>query len=432
MNIPIGQISIVEHTPDIDEEQLVALTESMREHGLSHPIILRPANQLEGLPGSEPLQGYELASGERRLLAAIRLGWTEIKAEVRDITKDQALEIRINENLRRFNLPWWEQVTLTEKLHNMRQATHGVATRGRPARDEVKTGWTIRDTAEELGIGVGNLSEDLTLARALQYDKSLMKVKDKKTAIKLVRIAAQRHQSEMEANRPTTFEGNEVYFGDSASILSQLPPHSIDACITDPPWIRFFEASLRIDERTLPVFKELYRVLKNPAMLYLVCGLDDYHYYAGHDEPDPNNPQEKIHVRGALESIGFQVANTPLIWKKLNSLSRRGVRPWEYDRDFEFIIVAAKGSPALTSARRLSGIKEFAIVPPTKMIHQNEKPMALIEELIEDCSYEGNIIVDPFGGSGVLAEACKKKNRKYIVCEREKKYYDGIVKRLGA
>ena len=125
------------------------------------------------------------------------------------------------------------------------------------------------------------------------------------------------------------------------------------------------------------------------------------------------------------------MSNTPVIWKKENTLSRRGVRAWEYDRDFEFIVVAVKGNPALTTARRLSGIKSYAIVPPMKMIHPNEKPLALIEDIVTDCSYEGNIIIDPFAGSGILGVACKNQKRNYILIERDREFYVAICRRMG-
>jgi DNA modification methylase len=112
-------------------------------------------------------------------------------------------------------------------------------------------------------------------------------------------------------------------------------------------------------------------------------------------------------------------------------LSRRGVSSWEYDRDFEFIIVAVKGSPALTTGRKLSSVKSFPIVHPTKMIHPNEKPIELISDLIEDCSYENQLIIDPFAGSGVLGVACSKMNRHYYLIERDHDTYENIRKRLG-
>lgn len=425
MRIPLSQIDI-EDLPLADEKQqrVQELADSMKELGLSHQVILRKCSAGERFP---------IASGELRVRAAMLLGWPDIEAEVRDVDVIRGKEIRIHENLKRFNLPWWEQVVLVEELHNLRQQEHGVAQKGRPDKSEGKQGWSIRDTAAELEVGIGPLSEDLSLARALRSDPTLSKVKDKKTAIRLVRIATQRYTSEQEANAPSNIqklEGNEVFFGDSASILKQLPSSSVDHCITDPPWIKFFEPSLRLDERTLPVFRELYRVLKNPGMLYLFCGLDDFAYYTGTTVPDPNDPSETIHLQGELEKIGFSVSTTPVIWRKGNSLSRRGVRPWEYDRDFEFVIVAAKGSPALTTSRRLSGIKEADIVHPSHMIHPNEKPLSIIEDILTDCSYEGNLIIDPFAGSGVVGEACKKNGRRYILCERDKKFYDQICVRL--
>lgn len=419
MQIEISQLKFEE--PDNPEklEQIKTLAESMAEVGLSQPVVIRQTTN-------------EVISGVNRVRAAKSLGWTHIEADIRDLDEKRGKELRLHENLKRENLPWWEQVVLVEQLHSLRQEEHGIAQKGRPSKEDsfVKQGWSIRDTAEELGVGVGPLSEDLSLARALRHDASLAKVKDKKTAIKLVRIAAARHLNEQEAGLPVKFAYNEVFFGDSASVLAQLPPNSIDHCITDPPWIRFFDPALTLDERTVPVFRELYRVLKSGAFVYIFCGLDDYAYYAGWDAPDANNPSEKVHNRGVLENLGYQVSTTPIVWEKENSLSRRGVRAWEYDRDFEFIIVAAKGSPTLVTSRRLSGVKHFAIVPPVKMIHSNEKPIALLKDIITDCSYENQIIVDPFGGSGALASACIETDRHYIVIERDKKYYDGIVERL--
>lgn len=423
MQIAIAEIYVpnpTELTPDI-EQQIREMADSIKENGLSHPIIVRTAN------GSFP--PFILASGEKRLLAYKVLEKTHIEAEVRDIDETQAKIIRVHENLRRFNLPWWEASQLVEELHRLRQQEHGEGTSGRPKKGEEKPGWGIRDTAEELGVALGPLSEDLNLARAVRLDPSLRNVKDKKTAIRLVRIASQRKTAEVEAGIPSDL-GNSVLFGDSAEILKQLPDHSIHHCITDPPWIKFFDPKLRLDERTLPVLKELYRVLKNNSFLYIVCGLDDYSYYVGADFPKKGNASELEHTEGQLEKIGFKVSKTPLLWEKVNSLSRRGVKSWEYDRDFEFIIVAVKGSPALTSSTSISGIKRFPVVPTARLIHPNEKPVDLISSIIDDCSYEGNIIVDPFAGSGVLGEAAKKKKRKYVLIERDRTAFEKIQKRL--
>jgi len=431
MKVNLSEIALPE--TNLDEEQIETirnLADSMKEIGLSHPIIIRKCSPDEHLNGAL----YVPVAGERRIRAAKQLGWLDIEADLREVNAHDGKIIRLHENLRRHNLPWHEQVTLVEELHALRQVEHGVPDKGRPW--DGKKGWGLRDTAAELNVGLGNLSEDILLARAIKIDPNLAKVKDKRTAVRLARIATTREQNFIESHAPMRstrksagLEVDQVYFGDSVDILKQLPAASIDHCITDPPWIKFFDAKLRIDQRTLPVFKELFRVLKPGAMLYLFAGMDDVFYYSGYNLPSEKN--ETIHTKGELEKLGYQVATTPVIWHKLKSLSRRGVRPWEYDKDFEFIVVACKGNAVLPSTSTLSGVKRYDIVPSPSLIHPNEKPLALIQDIVTDCSYDNNIIIDPFGGSGVVAAACKKENRRYIIIEREKTYYDGIVSRLA-
>ena len=110
MRVLLERITIVDPSADIDQDQLKGIQDSIQEIGLSHPLIVRPA--------INSLDGWLLVAGEKRFIAAQRLGWTEIDAEVRDITEQQGRVIRLQENLKRFNLPWWEQVVLVEQLHS--------------------------------------------------------------------------------------------------------------------------------------------------------------------------------------------------------------------------------------------------------------------------------------------------------------------------
>ena len=200
---------------------------------------------------------YILVSGERRPLAAKSLGWPEIEATIREVDESTGEEIRLHENLKRFNLPWWDQVLLVEKLHLLRQAKHGQAKDGRPVKATLlRQDGLLETQLRELQVALGSISEDLNLARAVRNDPTLRNIKDKKTAIRLVRITAKRHQAEAEAGLSHEMEGDQVFLGDSALVLSQLPANSIHHCITDPPWINFFEPTLTIDDRTLPVFRE--------------------------------------------------------------------------------------------------------------------------------------------------------------------------------
>ncbi len=425
MKIAIESIKFVPTKEDDEarakelQDNIDGIADSLKELGLSHPVIVRPGSNGD----------FELVSGEKRIRAAQKLEWKDIEAEVRNVTEIQGKIIQTHENLKRYNLPWWESVLLVEALHKFRQQEHGDTQLGRPKKGEEKSGWGIRDTARELGLALGPVAEDLQLARAVQSDPSLRNIRDKKTAVRLVKIAARRFEAEEEAGLSSELDVNQAYLGDAASVLAQFPEGSIDHCVTDPPWINFFEETLTLDQRTLPVFKEVYRVLRLQGFLYVFCGLDDYSYYCGYDRRDERG--NILHTYGELEKIGFRVSKTPLIWHKTNTLSRRGVRAWEYDRDFEFVIVATKGNPALTSPVSISGVKTFPVVPVRNLIHPNEKPIELIKSILKDSTYEGNIVLDPFGGSFVVGHAAKELKRRFVICEREKKFYDAGRKRLG-
>ena len=66
----------------------------------------------------------------------------------------------------------------------------------------------------------------------------------------------------------------------------------------------------------------------------------------------------------------------------------------------------------------------------SKYGHPTEKPLEIIEKLILTASNEGDLIFDPFTGSGTTAAACKELNRNFIGCEIESKYCEIAEKRL--
>jgi len=66
-----------------------------------------------------------------------------------------------------------------------------------------------------------------------------------------------------------------------------------------------------------------------------------------------------------------------------------------------------------------------------KAMHPTEKPVELFEWLIKSYTNENYLVLDNTAGSGTTAEACLKTNRQFIVIEKEQKYYDIILKRVG-
>ena len=419
MKLPIEYIEIKKDEP-LDEEEIQNLAESFKEQGQLHPIAVHSVN------GS-----YVLITGRKRLSAARTLGWTEIEVDVKENLSDQQIEeIALHENLKRYNLPWFEEVMMVERLHLLKQQIHGKPPEAGGGHQKI--GWSVRDTAAALQQALGKTSQDLQLARQVRLDPSLSKVKDKKTALRLVRITAKRmDDEEMAGTADYGIKMNQLFCGDSAVVLKHIPDNTFHACITDPPWLRFFDPSLRLDERTVPVFRELFRVMRYDSFVYIFAGFDDYHYYAGRTEPDSVVPGETKHIPGVLEQIGFRVAKTPLFWRKLKALSRRGVTAWEHGRDFEVIILAVKGNPVLTGGTQDTSFFDFDAVPPVKLIHRNEKPIDLMKKLLEECSHEGNAIIDPFAGSFVVPHACKEMKRYFIGIDRDQESYSRGCKRLG-
>ena len=64
-------------------------------------------------------------------------------------------------------------------------------------------------------------------------------------------------------------------------------------------------------------------------------------------------------------------------------------------------------------------------------LHPTAKPLKLLEELVKKFSDEGDVVLDPFMGSGTTLLVCKKLNRKAIGIEIEEKYCEMVAKRLG-
>ncbi len=68
---------------------------------------------------------------------------------------------------------------------------------------------------------------------------------------------------------------------------------------------------------------------------------------------------------------------------------------------------------------------------PNELIHPHEKPGPLLEALIKASTHEGDLIVDPFGGSGSLVRAAKNCNRSAVAIEYDEFNYQEAVKALG-
>lgn len=86
-----------------EKQAIEELKESIKIHGLINPITVRFAYVDGEEPGSR-VKKYEIISGERRFLACQELEWKVIPATVRQVSTEQALEIQLEENLKRLDI----------------------------------------------------------------------------------------------------------------------------------------------------------------------------------------------------------------------------------------------------------------------------------------------------------------------------------------
>jgi ParB family transcriptional regulator, chromosome partitioning protein len=95
LTVDVRQIQINPFQPrrDFAEAEISSLADSLREHGLLQPLLVRCAGE-----------GYQLIAGERRLRAAILAGWTQVPVQVREADDRQMAELAIVENLQRKDL----------------------------------------------------------------------------------------------------------------------------------------------------------------------------------------------------------------------------------------------------------------------------------------------------------------------------------------
>ena len=75
---------------------------------------------------------------------------------------------------------------------------------------------------------------------------------------------------------------------------------------------------------------------------------------------------------------------------------------------------------------------DFATVQFYKGKHPCEKPLALMEHIITASSRPGDVVLDPFCGSGVTGIAARKHNRKFIGIERDPSWVETACRRIGA
>ena len=123
------------------DEDMQQLVESIKERGLIHPVILRKKED----------DRYEIVSGHRRKKACEIAGLTMIKAEVREMTRDEAIIMMVESNLQR------SVILPSEKAYSYKMRMEAIRRQaGRPSKDNVSPVETHLRSSEIIAQGTGD------------------------------------------------------------------------------------------------------------------------------------------------------------------------------------------------------------------------------------------------------------------------------------
>jgi len=238
-------------------------------------------------------------------------------------------------------------------------------------------------------------------------------------------------------------EINKVYLGDCIEIMKTFPDESIDLVFADPPFNIGIKYDVHNDNMPYEEYykwsenwiKEIYRLLKDNGTIYIAIG-DEF----------------AAEINIILKMSGFHFRNW-IIWYYTFGQNQKK----KFNRSHTHIFYFTKNKDKFTfndnnirihSARQLiykdkranpigkipDDVWQFSRICGTFKErfgkHPCQMPESLLERIISVSSTIGDIVLDPFGGTGTTAIVTKNLKRHFITIEISKNYYNLILKRL--
>lgn len=238
-------------------------------------------------------------------------------------------------------------------------------------------------------------------------------------------------------------EINKIYNIDCLELMKHVKSGSIDLVFADPPYnlsrskyrIKFVKSGGKdlntdkgqwdlkdpsdFEEFSTTWIRECYRILKDSGAIW-VAGTYHNIYLVGN----------------LLQKTGFEILNE-VLWHKSDATPNLSCT--RFVADHENFIWARKGKKNVFNyslMKDMNGGKQMRSIwtkgktTGGKKIHPTQKPEWLLERIILATSKEGDLVFDPFMGSGTTAVVAKKLNRNYLGAENNKEYYLNSLKRI--
>jgi len=205
-------------------------------------------------------------------------------------------------------------------------------------------------------------------------------------------------------------ELGELYCGDCIEIMKDIPDGSVDLVLTDPPYGMNYKSNYYKNGNPFGGIKgdsEYPVAIIKDCIENANCGVFSFCRWENLKEL----PKSKSFI----------------VWIKNNWTA--GDLEHEYARQWEGIAFWEGKNHKFINGRPQDVI-DMRRIPSTQLNHPTEKPVSLIYEILRH--NEGDIILDPFLGSGTTAVACEKLGRRWIGIEISEKYCEIAKARIKA
>ncbi len=233
-------------------------------------------------------------------------------------------------------------------------------------------------------------------------------------------------------------EINKIYNQSCIDGLKNIPDESVDLIFTDPPYFQYraqnvqglknhkdVETEFEFDsfgneEEYLnfleEVLTECFRVAKPGAAGYIWCG-DDFVSY----------------INRMVDRVGFKFRKV-IHWHKTNPFPAIYTRKM-FANSMELLVHFSKGTPKTWNHKHVNEMHNFIQAPicmgKERTKHKTQKPLKVCIPYIEISSNPGELVLDPFVGSGSTAVAAKMLGRNFIGFEISKEFCEISEKRLA-
>ena len=353
-------------------------------------------------------RNLELIDGGRRLAACI-YGQRKVLCVYQDVVDDYEMkELEIEANFHRKDLTPAEEVIAIKTLHELKQGRLGKTSPG------VSGGHTISDTAKLLGKSKATIISDLEMAQMIEAFPELANV-SKKSDIKRAMQGMSKVLTAVEGMDKTEaakLSGDKMYkltLGDAVKHMQGMKKNSIDILLTDPLY------GINADKTTQGIGGKIggdlttsgYKIQDNPteAMQYvkaLAKESDNFCKETSHAFIFCA-PEHTHIISGVFRGYGWIPYVRPYVWIKRETGQSNQPSIWP-PACYEMFLYLRRPKARLAVQGLPDWIQVNPIAPADKT-HPYEKPLELGTQLLRRVAIPGQILYDPFMGSGAFIEA---------------------------